>query len=132
MDHKQRFSRRGFLNRTVLSAAAAGRFSYVIPRSALDGLGPGANGRIIIGVIGVGGRGNLLVDQLPTVLNNTWFTNYAANSHGLMEFRYDLLWRENGSGRERSGGFTGRRSGHLDQPRCAREAFRDKDLFHPQ
>jgi hypothetical protein len=28
------------------------------------------------------------------VFNNTWFTNYVANSNGVMEFQYDLVWRD--------------------------------------
>lgn len=45
-------SRRRFLARTTFAAAAGARVL-------------GANDRIRIGVIGVGGRGNLLIDQLP-------------------------------------------------------------------
>jgi len=38
----------------------------LVPRSALAAPGkPGANERILVGVIGVGGRGRLLIDQLP-------------------------------------------------------------------
>ena len=45
-------SRRRFLARTTFAAAAGARVL-------------GANDRIRIGVIGVGGRRNLLIDQLP-------------------------------------------------------------------
>jgi hypothetical protein len=31
---------------------------------------------------------------LSMVFNNTWFTNYVANSNGVMEFQYDLVWKE--------------------------------------
>jgi predicted dehydrogenase len=58
-------SRRQFLNRTALTTAAAA-FPGVVPRRVLAAPGrPGANDRIRIGVIGVGGRANLLIDQLP-------------------------------------------------------------------
>ncbi len=48
-------SRRQFLKQT-----AAAAFPCVVPASAF-----GASDRIRIGIIGVGGRGNLLIDQLP-------------------------------------------------------------------
>lgn len=31
---------------------------------------------------------------LSMVFNNTWFTNYVANSNGVMDFEYDLVWRK--------------------------------------
>jgi hypothetical protein len=31
---------------------------------------------------------------LSMVFNNTWFTNYVANSNGVMDFQYDLVWRK--------------------------------------
>jgi len=58
-------SRRQFL---AASAAAATAFAVptIIPRSALAAPGkPGANDRIRVGAIGVGGRGTLLLQQLP-------------------------------------------------------------------
>jgi hypothetical protein len=30
---------------------------------------------------------------LSMVFDNTWDTNFAADSHGIMEFNYDLVWR---------------------------------------
>lgn len=46
--------------------AAAAAFPYVLSRRVLGGQGlPGANDRIRVGVIGVGNRSNLLIDQLP-------------------------------------------------------------------
>jgi predicted dehydrogenase len=59
-------SRRQFLSRTSFAAAAGAAFPAIIPRHALGAPArPGANDRIRIGVIGIGGRGNLLIDQLP-------------------------------------------------------------------
>ena len=49
-------SRRGFLT----SALGASAFPMIIPKKAF-----GANDRIQVGIIGVGNRGNLLIDQLP-------------------------------------------------------------------
>jgi predicted dehydrogenase len=70
-DHRQprarRANRRQFL-RTSVTTAAAGVFGapQFIPRSALAAPGrPGANDRIAVGAIGVGGRGSLLIQQLP-------------------------------------------------------------------
>lgn len=58
-------TRRQFLQTTGAAAAAFG-FPQIIPRSALAAPGrPGANDRIGIGAIGVGGRGTLLLQQLP-------------------------------------------------------------------
>ena len=58
-------SRRQFL-KTAGAAAAAFGFPQIIPRSALAAPGrPGANDRIGVGAIGVGGRGTLLLQQLP-------------------------------------------------------------------
>ncbi|HEY5585746.1 MAG TPA: hypothetical protein VIK78_14820 [Ruminiclostridium sp.] len=35
-------------------------------------------------------------DQLLSmVFDNTWDTNFACDSHGIMEFNYDLVWKEN-------------------------------------
>jgi hypothetical protein len=28
------------------------------------------------------------------VFNNTWATNFAANSNGVMDFQYDLIWKD--------------------------------------
>ena len=28
------------------------------------------------------------------LFNNTWLTNYAANSSGVMDFQYDLAWMD--------------------------------------
>jgi predicted dehydrogenase len=57
-----RLSRRRFLAPAALFGAAP----LFVPRHVLGSPGkPGANSRIRIGVIGVGGRSNLLIDQLP-------------------------------------------------------------------
>src|ERR1039458_4179354 len=53
-------SRRQFLARTTLSAAAVPAFPLILPQRAR-----GANDRITVGIVGVGGRANLLIDQLP-------------------------------------------------------------------
>jgi predicted dehydrogenase len=59
-------SRRQLLKQTSLGVAAVAAFPAIIPRSALAAPGrPGANDRIRVGVIGVGGRSGLLIDQLP-------------------------------------------------------------------
>src|SRR5689334_18448372 len=59
-------SRRQLLKDAALGAAAITAFPSIIPSSALAAKGrPGPNDRIIVGVIGLGGRANLLVDQLP-------------------------------------------------------------------
>ena len=59
-------SRRRFLRRAAAGTAAAAAFPYLIPRHVLGAPGrPGANDRIQVGVIGVGNRANLLIDQLP-------------------------------------------------------------------
>lgn len=65
MSHCIKVSRRQFLSRTSLAAAGAA-FPAIVPRHVLGAPGrPGANDRIQIGVIGIGARGNLLIDQLP-------------------------------------------------------------------
>ncbi len=28
------------------------------------------------------------------VFNNYWYTNFVADSHGVMEFQFDLAWRK--------------------------------------
>ena len=55
-------SRRQFVRRTLATAAGVG-FPAIIPSHVLGA--PAASDRIQVGVIGVGGRGNLLIDQLP-------------------------------------------------------------------
>lgn len=35
---------------------------------------------------------------LAMIFDNTWFTNFVANSHGVMEFQFDLVWKEKGQG----------------------------------
>lgn len=32
---------------------------------------------------------------LAMIFNNFWYTNFQGDSHGIMEFQFDLLWREN-------------------------------------
>lgn len=62
---KSRLSRRQFLATTATAGAALG-MPTIIPRTALAAPGrPGANDRIAVGAIGVGGRGSLLLEQLP-------------------------------------------------------------------
>jgi len=63
---QKRLSRRRLLERTIPLAATAVAAPYLIPASVLAAAGkPGANERVIVGVIGVGGRSGLLIDQLP-------------------------------------------------------------------
>ena len=50
-------SRRMFTKAGLMASAA---FPFLLPRKAV-----GANDRIRVGVIGVGNRSNLLIDQLP-------------------------------------------------------------------
>ena len=65
MSNCLKVSRRQFLSRTSLAAAGTA-FPAIIPSHVLGAPArPGANDRIRVGVIGVGGRGNLLIDQLP-------------------------------------------------------------------
>ena len=33
--------------------------------------------------------------MLAMVFDNFWFTNFVADSHGVMEFQFDLAWRKN-------------------------------------
>jgi hypothetical protein len=28
------------------------------------------------------------------LFNNVWYTNFAADEHGIMEFQFDLVWRQ--------------------------------------
>ena len=59
-------NRRQFLQAAGAVAASAIGAPLIIPRSALSAPGkPGANERITVGAIGVGGRGTLLLQQLP-------------------------------------------------------------------
>jgi len=60
------FSRRHFLTNTGKFAAAAVAAPYLIPSSVLAAPGrSGANGRVTVGVIGLGGRARQLMSQLP-------------------------------------------------------------------
>jgi predicted dehydrogenase len=60
---RQQVPRRDFLKRTAVGVLAA---PYFIPSGVLAAGGkPGANERIAIGAIGVGGRASLLLSQLP-------------------------------------------------------------------
>lgn len=66
MTHKHSLSRRRFLQTAAAAGAAALAAPTLIPRSALAAPGrPGANERIVIGVIGTGGRARQLMDQVP-------------------------------------------------------------------
>ena len=59
-------SRRQLLKRGAIGAAGAFAAPYLIPRSVLAADGkPGANDRVTVGAIGVGGRASLLLSQLP-------------------------------------------------------------------
>lgn len=59
-------SRRQLLTFGIAGTAGMIAAPYVIPSGVLAADGrPGANERITVGVIGVGGRANLLIDQLP-------------------------------------------------------------------
>jgi predicted dehydrogenase len=61
-----RFSRRRLLKFAAAGAASAVAVPYFIPSGVLAAGGkPGANERIGVGAIGVGGRASLLLDQLP-------------------------------------------------------------------
>jgi predicted dehydrogenase len=58
--------RRDLLKRAIAGAAGAVAAPYLIPSRVLAAGGkPGANDRIGLGAIGVGGRASLLLDQLP-------------------------------------------------------------------
>ena len=60
------FSRRQLLKYGAVGAAGVIAAPYFIPSGVLAADGkPGANERITIGAIGVGGRATLLLDQLP-------------------------------------------------------------------
>jgi predicted dehydrogenase len=63
-----RSNRRQFLGTALRAAAFAGTFGapLFVPRRALGGAGRiGANDRITVGAIGVGGRATLLLEELP-------------------------------------------------------------------
>ncbi|MGD9721415.1 MAG: Gfo/Idh/MocA family oxidoreductase [Pirellulales bacterium] len=64
---RARSSRRQFLKTSAATVAAGAIGAPVfVPRSALAAPGkPGANDRITVGAIGVGGRASLLLEQLP-------------------------------------------------------------------
>lgn len=59
-------SRRQLLKRGIVGSLTAVAAPYLIPRGVLAADGkPGANERITVGAIGVGGRASLLLEQLP-------------------------------------------------------------------
>jgi predicted dehydrogenase len=61
-----RFPRRDFLRTAAAGAAGVVAAPYLIPSGVLAADGkPGANERIAVGAIGVGGRATLLLEQLP-------------------------------------------------------------------
>jgi len=65
MSDSHRLSRRQLLRDASLAAAGLA-LPYLLPRSALAAPGkPGANDRVTVGVIGVGNRSRLLINQLP-------------------------------------------------------------------
>ena len=66
MTSHKKTSRREFLQRTSLQAAAGIAVPYFVPASALGAPGkPGANDRIGVGFIGVGNRARQLIDHMP-------------------------------------------------------------------
>lgn len=63
---QSRTTRRSFLRTGTAVAASAIAAPMIIPRHVLSAPGkPGANDRITVGAIGVGGRASLLLQQLP-------------------------------------------------------------------
>lgn len=63
MPESHTVSRRRFLQRTTAAAVAA---PYFVPSSVLAAPGrPGANDRVLIGLIGTGGRAHQLMDHMP-------------------------------------------------------------------
>jgi len=36
------------------------------------------------------------------IFNNFWYTNFAADEHGIMEFQFDLIWQEKAEGAART------------------------------
>jgi len=59
-------TRRQFLSTTAAAAVSTFAAPMIIPRTALAAPGkPGANDRVRVGAIGVGGRATLLLQQLP-------------------------------------------------------------------
>ena len=59
-------SRRRFLKGTALAAASAFAVPTIIPRHVLgSATSPGANDQIVVGVIGMGMRGDQLVMNVP-------------------------------------------------------------------
>jgi hypothetical protein len=69
---------------------------------------------------------------LSMVFNNTWFTNYVANSNGVMNFQYDLVWRDR-MGSDVSGLAESLSSDPvaLINPAARENQFVQKDLFKP-
>ncbi len=66
MSQDQMSSRRELIKQSALLGAGGVAAPMFIPRRVLGAPGrPGANDRIRVGIIGVGNRGNLLIDQLP-------------------------------------------------------------------
>jgi predicted dehydrogenase len=65
MRQKNGVSRRRFLRNSAAGTAAAISFPYIVPNAVLAQRGrPGANDRIVVGSIGVGGRGGNHLDDL--------------------------------------------------------------------
>jgi predicted dehydrogenase len=63
MTNRRVVSRRSFLQRASAGLVAT---PYIIPSGVLAAAGkPGANDRVVIGVIGIGGRAKQLLDHLP-------------------------------------------------------------------
>ena len=55
------------------------------------------------------------------IFDNFWFTNFVADSHGVMEFQFDLAWRKEAAGlgrRSRRGPHPGLGASGDDQSRA--------------
>ncbi len=69
---------------------------------------------------------------LAMIFNNFWYTNFAADEHGIMEFQFDLLWRQSleGSPSAVAAAMTAEPVTLINPP--LREDSRVlKNLFHP-
>jgi predicted dehydrogenase len=66
MGSHRKTTRRGFLKRSALIGAATLALPTLVPRHVLGFAGaPGANEQIVLGIIGMGQRGNQLVSNVP-------------------------------------------------------------------
>ncbi len=68
---------------------------------------------------------------LAMVFNNFWYTNFVGDSHGVMEFQFDLRWSPAGRpSRRRTGGNTAGRAHGPDPARVCRRPARDPAAVH--